>query len=243
VITFAGDDGPPGPPEPHDGRRSMPEYAFDVAVVNNGARALRDIRLTLTFARRTSAGRRVGAVDRGLFWGGALAPGHAVKWHVAAPGNEVRFDASVSGTLADAHVDPAPADAFFPLLSSHVRAVRFHGATMLAYLRDPRAESAARALAAQSPAEEALLARVRRAAAPLFACDVAHGEGRLDACVFNGASLLKSGLALREVAPASPRLFPIEAPVPVHEGIRVAVPVEGDPPAEVEVVDGSEDPR
>jgi len=39
----------------------------------------------------------VGAVDRGLFWGGALAPGHAVKWHVAAPGNEVRFDTSVSG--------------------------------------------------------------------------------------------------------------------------------------------------
>ena len=113
---------------------------------------------------------------------------------------------------------------------------------MLAYLRDPRAESAARAIAAQSPDEEALLARVRRAAAPVFACDVARVEGRLAACIFNGASLPKAGLALREVA-ASPRVFPIDASVPVHEGIRVNVPVEGDPPAEIEVVDGAEEPR
>jgi hypothetical protein len=243
VITFAGDDGPPGPPEPRADRASRPQYSFDVAVVNNGARALHDIRLTLTFARRTEAGRRVGAVDRGLFWGGALAPGHAVKWHVAAPGNEVRFDVSVAGTLADAHVDPAPADAFLGLLSSHVRAVRVHGATMLAYLRDPRADGAARALSSQSPAEEALLARVRRAAAPVFACDVRRAEGRLDACIFNGSSLPKSGLALREVgaAPgASPRTSPIEAAVPVHEGVRVAVPMEGAPPEDVEVVEGAE---
>jgi hypothetical protein len=244
VITFAGDDGPPVPPEPHAGR--APGYDFDVAVVNDGARALHDIRLTLTFARRTAAGRRVGAVDRGLFWGGALAPGHAVKWHVAAPGNEVRFDVGVSGTLAEAHVDPAPADAFFGLLSSRVRAVRVHGAMMLAYLRDPRAESAARSLSALSPAEEALLARIRRAAAPVAACDVVRREGRLDACIFNGASLPKSGLALREVgaaAGAPPRTFPVEATVPVHEGIRVAIPVEGDPPEEIEVVEAAEAPR
>jgi hypothetical protein len=240
VLTFEGDEAATADPEPKLDKRDFPKYQFDLAIVDNAARALRDVRLTLTFARRTAGGKRVGAVDRGLFWEGVLAPGHAVKWHVSAPGNELRTDVSVTGTLESARLDPAPADAFFALTSARVRAVRVHGAVMLAYLRDPRAADVARALAAQSSADDVRLARVRRAAAPVIACDVRRNEETLEACIFNGASQPKSGLALREVpaAPnAEPRSFPIERAVPVHDGLRLRFQVPPDLASEVAVAD------
>ena len=242
VLTFESDEGPITPPTPTPDRKGFPKYRFDLAIVNNGARPMRDVRLTLTFARRTASGKRVGAVDRGLFWSGVLGAGHAAKWHLKAPGNEVRTDVSVTGTLARSHLDPAPADAFFALTSARVRAVRVHAAVMLAYLRDPRADSAARALAARSPADAETLARVRRAAASVIACDV-HREGeRLDACVWNGATTPRRGLAVREVLAspgAEPRIAPIDGAVPVHEGIRVRLDVPADFSDEIAIVDPS----
>src|SRR6185295_13146112 len=107
------------------------------------------------------------------------------------------------GTLEQARVEPAPADAFFKLTSSRVRAVRLHGARMLAYLRDPRAADAARALSATSAADGELLGRIRRAAAPVIACDLRREGDRLEACIFNGSSQPRSGLALRAI-PESP---------------------------------------
>jgi hypothetical protein len=238
LLTFHGDDEASRPLTPTLDHGGHPGYDFDLAVVNDGARPLREIRVTLTFARRDRAGRRVGAVDRGLFWAGVLAPGAAVKWRVSAPGSEMRVDASVTGTLAAAHLDPAPADAFFRLLSSRFRAVRVHGAAMLAYLRDPRADAVVRAMEAQGSSDEALLSQIRRAAAPVFACDVRRAEGRLDACLFNASSRPRAGLALREVA-AAPRAFPIEAAIPVHEGRAVAVAVPDDLGDEIAVSDPS----
>jgi hypothetical protein len=237
VLTFEGDEGALSEATARPDRAGWPQFAFDLAVVNNGARALHDVRVTLTFARRTQAGRRVGAVDRGLFWGGVLAPGHAVKWRVAAPGSEMSVDASVTGTLAEANLDPAPPDAFFELGSSRFRAVRLHGAAMLAYLRDPRAQALGRAIAVAGVGDADLLGRIRRAAAPVFACDVRRDGARLEACVFNGASQPKAGLSLREVAPGragghpqtpEPRSFPIEATVPVHEGLRLGFDIPPD---------------
>lgn len=242
VLTFEGDEAPTAAPEPVLDGKGFPQYRFDLAIVNNGARSLRDVRLTLTFARRNAAGKRVGAVDRGLFWEGVLSPGHAAKWHVKAPGGEVRTDLSVTGTLEKAHIDPAPADAFFALGSARVRAVRVHGAVMLAYLRDPRADAAARALATSGAADEIVLARVRRAAANVIACDL-HREGeRLDACLWNGATQPKRGLSLREV-PAVPgaeaRTVPLDVTLPVHEGVRVHLDVPGDFAPELAIVDSS----
>lgn len=247
ILTFEGDDGALTDPLPREDKARFPAYDFDLAVVNNAARALRDVRVTLTFARRSSAGRRVGAVDRGLFWGNVLSPGHAVKWHVSAPGSEVRVDAGVTGTLAQAHLDPGPADAFFALTSSRFRAVRLHGAAMLAYLRDPRAADVARALAVQGAGDAAFLGRIRRAAAPVIACDLRREGEHLEACVFNGASQPKGGLALREVpaSPASPpspgagdpRSVPLDAIVPVHDGLRLALTIPVDFAAELAVVD------
>jgi hypothetical protein len=223
-------------------RRGAPGFAFDLAVVNDGAQPLRDIRLTLTFARRSPAGKRVGAVDRGLFWEGVLAPGAAVKWKVSAPGTEIRLDASVTGTLAQARVEPAPADAFFRLTRSHFRAVRLHAAMMLAYLRDPRGAAVARALSAQGAGEERLLAWIRLATAPVIACDVRREGTIAEACIFNGSSQPRSGLSLREVAPAgaAARSVPLPVPVPVHEGRRVQIEVPDDFGAELAVSDPAE---
>jgi hypothetical protein len=239
VLTFHGDAEAPVELAPTLDRRGFPRFDFDLAVVNDGDRPLHDVRLTLTFARRTASGRRVGAVDRGLFWEGALAPGAAVKWKVAAPGSEVRVDASVTGTLEQARLDPAPADAFFRLTSSRFSAVRVHGALMLAYLRDPRAEAAARSLEAQGAADEPIVARIRRAAASVFACEMHRVEDRLEACIFNGSSRVQTALTLREITPEGRegRGFFVPVAVPVHEGRRAAVTVPDDLAAEIVVGD------
>jgi hypothetical protein len=246
VLAFHGVEEAPGAVAdlaPAPDRRGSPRFDFDLAVVNDGARPLRDIRLTLTFARRTPEGKRVGAVDRGLFWEGVLAPGAAVKWKVAAPGTEIRLDASVTGTLAQAHVDPAPADGFFHLTKSHFRAVRLHGALMLAYLRDPRAAAVARALSARGAGDDLLLARIRSAAAPVIACETRREGTMVEACIFNGSSQTRSGLSLREVTPpagAAARSAPVPVPVPVHEGRRVRVEVPDDFGTELSVSDPTE---
>ncbi len=85
VLAFHGDDELARDLTPTLDRGGHPQYDFDLAVVNDSARPLHDVRVTLTFARRDRSGRRVGAVDRGLFWGGVLAPGGAVKWRVSPP--------------------------------------------------------------------------------------------------------------------------------------------------------------
>ena len=231
ILTFASDDDFGAGVVAKEERPGSPRFDFDVAAVNDGSQPLRDVRVTLTFARRNKAGRRVGAVDRGLFWSGLLAPGHAVKWHVRAPGSELRIDASVTGTLDDAGVDPAPAVAFAELTRSRYRAVRVHGALMLAYLHDARGREAALALDGRTPEDRLLLARIARAALPVVACEPKIEGGRLGICVFNGASAPRANLELRGLPALSPRI-PIEGSLAVHEGVRLDVPFEGPPPDE-----------
>ena len=228
VLMFEGEHGvaPPSPKLDHDG---FPQYKFDVAIVNNAARPYRDIRLTLTFARRTEGGKRRGAVDRGLFWEGALYPGQAVKWRVAAPGNELRVDASVTETLAAAKLEPASPDAFFKLTSSKNRAVRVHAATMLAYLRDRRAADVVSALAVDADAESPWLSQIQRAIAPVIACDVRVRNGFLEACIFNSSEKSHPGVSVvdvrRENDGATRFEVPIETPIAVHDGVRIHVAI------------------
>jgi hypothetical protein len=219
------------------GRR--PRYDFDLAVVNNAAAPVRDVRVVLTFARRDERGERAGVTDRGLFWGSVLAPGRAVKWRVRAPGTEMKIEPEIVGTLEKSGSAPAPPDAYFELMSSRYRVVRIHAAMMLAYLRDPRAREAVRSLSTASPVEAPTLARIERAAAPVIACDIKAQGGTLEACVFNAESKPAEGLTLREVSDggddsgAPLRSFPIEGAIPVHEGARVSFPLEGDAPLEL----------
>jgi hypothetical protein len=231
ILTFAGEDDLGGPPVAKEERQGSPRFDLDVAAVNDGSQPLRDVRVTLTFARRNKAGRRVGAVDRGLFWSGLLAPGHAVKWHVRAPGSEVRIDASVTGTLDDAGVDPAPAVAFAELTRSRWRAVRAHGALMLSYLHDARGREAALALDGRTAEDRALLARIARAGLPVVACEPKVTDGRLAICVFNAGATARGDLELRGLPLMAPRI-PIAGALGVHEGVRLDVPFEGPLPDE-----------
>jgi hypothetical protein len=220
------------------GRRG---YDFDVAAVNAGAVALHDVRIVVTFARRTRKGRRVGATDRGLYVA-ELPAGHAVKWRVRGPGTEMRLDVAPAPPLARGRGDddpnavaPADPDAFRKLLSANHATVRTHAAMMLAYLRDPSAREAAHALGAGSDDDERVHAAIARAAAPVFACDSRAVAGRLEACVMNGSETIASPLVMREVGRGG-RTWGVPVPIPVHDGLRISVPLgPGDPPAELEI--------
>ncbi|WP_437629678.1 hypothetical protein [Sorangium sp. So ce854] len=221
-------------PRPARGR-----YDFDLAVVNNSGAPVSDFRVLLTFARRNHRGERAGITERGLFWEGPLGPGRAVKWHVEAPGTEVKIEPGVTGML-DGETGVASPDAFFQLTRARFRVVRIHAAMMLAWLRDPRARDAVVSLLPAPPLEEAKLGQIRRATADVVPCSVTAAEGRLRACLFNGGVTPVRGVTLREVAAAeggTPRAWPIAATLPVHEGVEVSVPLEGgEAPDELEVV-------
>ena len=58
------------------------------------------------------------------------------------------------------------------------------------------------------------------------------------ACVFNASTKAETGLSLREISDddAKPgRAWPIAAEVPVHDGVRVKWPLEGEAPSDVAV--------
>lgn len=262
TLTFVATsrrDGGAVAPEPD--ARGVSRYDFDLAVVNNGARPQRDVKAVATFARRDAGGRRVGVRDRGAFWEGDLLPGKAVKWRIRAPGTEMILDVDARGRL-DGPEGAAPADAFFDLATrARFASVRLHGATMLAYLGDPRTGEVVDRLAADGIGDEATVGRIRRAVAPLVACDLgarradlaggATGGGAtpLDpaapsqpsVCVFNRTSEVQSDLELLELVAEpgrQPRRWSIDDALPIHEGIRVPLPGVDDAtaPVEVEVV-------
>jgi hypothetical protein len=153
-----------------------------------------------------------------------------VKWSVKAPGTEVRIDADEKRTLSD--VSPADADAFHGLLRARQSAVRLHGATMLAYLGDRRAEAAARSLDGLSAAEEALREAVVRAASPLRVCALRGKADVLDACVDNTSDEVLSRPTLAEPTAAGRRAT-IDVEIPAHEGRKVSIPAFGPAPVEL----------
>lgn len=212
-------------------------YDFDLAVVNNGRTPLNEVRVVVTFARRSREGNRVGITERGLYWGKELGPGRSVKWHVNAPGTEMRIDSDATALGFVAEGEAAPSDAFFDLTSARNQAVRDHAAQMLAFLRDPRAEAAAQGITGSAPRER-LRDDILRASQPLFVCDLAVNEaggGDLTACLFNGSTRPRQGAVIREVDSAS-RSWTVQGKVPVHEGVKVTLPLLGGPvPAAVEV--------
>lgn len=212
-------------------------YDLDLAVVNNGRTPLNEVRVVVTFARRSREGNRVGITERGLYWGKALGPGRSVKWHVTAPGTEMRIDSDATALGLVAEGEAAPADAFFDLTSARNQAVRDHAAQMLAFLRDPRAEAAAQGITGSAPRER-LRDDILRASQPLFVCDLSvdeAGGGDLTACLFNGSTRPRKGAVLHEVDNAS-RSWTVQGKVPVHEGVKVTLPLLGGPvPAAVEV--------
>ncbi len=237
VLFAAKPDDGSGVVAPTLDRRNRAKYDFDVSVVNNAPKQFPDVTVLLTFARRNDAGERVGATDRGLYFAGPLLPGGAVKWHVKAPGSEMRVEPSVTGLL-DPERAPAPADAFFELSKAKQRVVRIHAAKMLAYHRDPRALEVVTDLGAPNPGEEKTLARIARAVRPVFACEIKAVQDALEVCLVNttlaAAQVSSLSLLSPDDAPTNRQAMSVE--VPVHDGVRVRLPVAVKPvPAEIEL--------
>ena len=210
-------------------RRGAPAYDFDLSVVNNSASDKRDVRVLVTFARRNDKGRRVGATDRGLFWGQPLKPGRAVKWHLTAPGTEMRVEPSITALLDSAEA-PAHPDTFFALSSARQRVVRIHAAKMLAYQQDPRALSVLDSIGPASAGEELVLAQITRAARPVVACHATKSTQGVEVCLFNSSLEQRRVASLRVVGKNEGENEALSEPivvgvdVPVHDGVRIDVP-------------------
>lgn len=234
-VLFASrpDDGS-GVVVPTQDKKNRAKYDFDASVVNNAATDLPEVTVLLTFARRNSKGERVGATDRGLYFAGPLLPGRAVKWHVKAPGSEMRVEPSIVGVL-EADKAAAPADAFFELSSANQRVVRIHAAKMLAYHRDPRASEVLTGLGAANPGEEQVLAQIGRSLRPLYGCDIKPSATAVEVCLVN-TTIAPSKIAAISLLAADGSVVAREATdveIPVHDGVRTrlsvstkAVPVE-----------------
>lgn len=215
-------------------------YEFDVAVVNNAAVSLRDVRVVLTFARRNARGERVGVTDRGLFWEGELRPARSVKWTVRAPGTELRIDVDEARSLDE--LGPAPPDAFVRLLEARYPAVRLHAATMLAWHGDPRARAAAEGLSGLTPEQELVRTQLLRASAPVSVCELRQTGEELSACVHNRGERAVERLELVEVAPDGGRRVPLALSLSAGQGRRVSVPGFGLPAEELEARERSASP-
>jgi hypothetical protein len=167
-----------------------PSLSLEVAVVNNGATPLREVKGNVDFLTPAAApgGPPRVRAERGFYYEGPLLPGHAVKWHLSGRGSSYRIKHDFDEPLAGDEL--APADAFAELLHARTRSVRVHGAMMLTRMRDERASKAIEGLREGAPeAEQEMLRALARAAAPVYVCEIEQiREGnalQLAACAMN----------------------------------------------------------
>lgn len=197
---------------------------LDLALVNGSASPLRDVSVVLTFWRSEGSERR-NIQERGLAWARELPPGGSVKWRVRAQGDSMRITSYLPGGLEQGGFGPA--DAFAKLERANVTAVRLHGAMMLAYLGDARAEGAVRGLGRLSPLEERARAELASTFSPWLACDVRDGT----VCVMNRSTALARRAELTDARGSTVALedlfFPgrgLRVPFPGAQGPLVAAP-------------------
>jgi hypothetical protein len=208
-----------------------PSLAIELAVVNNGATEIRELKgnVAFTVPGATEDEPRV-RTDRGFYYEGALAGGAAVKWRLSGRGTGYRATTEVDGLLGEG--DLAPAEAFARLLDARTRSVKIHGAMMLARMRDERAAAALEKLRQDAgEAEQPVLDSLARAAAPVYGCEVEIQRDGEDigvaACVMNTgeeeAGPLDASVTLgdRRALGASGR----SAPTPGEESPQLTVPL------------------
>lgn len=227
-----------------------PSLALEVAVVNNGAEPIRELKGNVEFllpGPTAGAPPRVRA-DKGFYYEGPLRGGHAVKWRLSGRGTSYRVQHTHDDSLDDGSL--APADAFAELLGAQTRSVRVHGAMMLARMRDERAAGAvARLREGASEGEQPMLTALARAAAPVYACEIEptqdDGKTSLSACLMNSSEEEAGPFdAVAQLTPRTPS--PDAAPVattlrrriliPPRTGVRVQGQIESLDDALLEVV-------
>src|SRR5690606_13841192 len=111
---------------------------LDVAAVNNSSEELTELSLNLQFyvVDATPEHRRSPGDHRAVYYQGPLAPGEAIKWAVEARGSAFELLNPIAGSISPNGEGAATPDAVMALLKANNRAVRLHGAMLLAYLGD-----------------------------------------------------------------------------------------------------------
>lgn len=185
-------------------RRDRIRTQLEVAVVNNGHRALEEITVHVTFFEGTGAQREETAT-RPLYFAGPLGPGRAIKWSTEARGTHWEIDPPFFGELDPSGSNAAPSEAFRELLRANHRPVRLHAARMLAFLGDASAAQATLQLKeALRSAEAPYLRRLLAALADVRVCDLrVHGQQprrHVEACVYNATDEDRDGVGLQLVA-------------------------------------------
>ncbi len=211
-----------------------PSLSLEVAVVNNAAEAIDEVKGDVEFILPGANGGERVRGDSGFYYEN-LRGGRAVKWHLTGRGTSFRVKTNHDELLDESAL--APADAFAELLSAQTRSVRVHGAMMLARMRDERASRAVAGLREGASDDELpRLDALARAAAPVYVCDIEPvREGpslALAACVMNTTDEEVGPLSVRAqvmarndqaqpadpVPPASVRR---QVRVPARTGVRV----------------------
>jgi hypothetical protein len=176
------------------------DIELELAVVNNGERPLGNISVLVEYfeADQGNVTRLTSVESRTVFFEGPLMPGKAIKWHVEERGTTFKIHPPTSnGLIVDETIGPlgegaASATSFAELLTANNRAVRLHGAMMLAYLGDKRARPGVVDLGeALRDSEGAYLRRILEATSDQIACQITLGKtnpAALRACIYNQAA-------------------------------------------------------
>ncbi|MEQ9323153.1 MAG: hypothetical protein RIF41_28560 [Polyangiaceae bacterium] len=177
-----------------------PRIEFDLAAINNSTEPVETVDFVVTFARRDQSGRRRALLERGLHWPGTLDPGEAIKWRVeASDRTELKVDSRLDATISDS-MPMASNDQLAALQRASLPSVRLHGAMLLAYRGDPRAQALLERLDGLPPAEEAIRQRILGTFAPLKVCDLRPAPGGgVTFCAHNGSERLERRLVLQTV--------------------------------------------
>lgn len=233
--TYAASEGR-APDDPDgDEDEAGPRIEFDLAAINNSTQPVETVDFVVTFARRDASGRRRALLERGLHWPGTLDPGEAIKWRVeASDRTELKVDSRLDAMIGD-RMPMASAESLAALQRASLPAVRLHGAMLLAYRGDPRAQALLERLDGLSPAEEAIRQRILGTFAPLKVCDLRPSEGGVTLCAHNGSEALERRLVLQTVdRDGERRAHPLEDLFLPGRGLVFEVPL--DPQALPEVL-------
>jgi hypothetical protein len=210
---------------------------LDVAVVNNSSESFDDVALLLLFYERDPppSEKRTQVDDRPLFFEGPLLPGQAIKWSVEAQGTEFEVEHSFRGDIGQNGEDAAPTNRIAELLQARNRAVRLHGARLLAFLRDGRAREGALALREALREDEApYLTRVLQAIADVRVCQLQLvGEGSTRsaaACVYNASTQPQRDLGIEIRGLDGPVSTEIPTAAPPTVLVESAFPILGELP-------------
>jgi hypothetical protein len=177
---------------------------LELGVVNNSNEPMKELTLVVRFYEQEPppSKKKRHTKDRPLYFEGPLLPGRAIKWHVEARATHFELENPKPEPLVPGGDSTAPADAFAELLDANHRPIRLHGAMMLAFLNDPRAQKGAATLKEALREEEApYLDRVLQAASEVQTCRVTASEQGsirvVQACLFNQSAAPRSELAVR----------------------------------------------